>query len=523
MRTVLHVYPQSIMSTKRTGAVSEPFRDNIRSRVSNLSYIKPEFTPIQAQHETVDEAMILAAGLGQRLKSIADIKPLARLLGMPLIARQVRCFERAGVKRIIIVAGEHLKLIQAELEKDSKIQADLVFVENLEGHKKNGLSLYRGMNEVHSSRFFLSMADHVFDPTFLKQAASLAEGSEGLCLYTDTDIDGVFDLNDATKVLSTSRHIDDIGKSLIRYNRIDTGLFLIQTSMLKQVFASCTNATAPNISVSEVVRGFVDREQAFAIDLPKDAYWQDVDTPASFAHAQKVCLSKQIKDTDTWTSKYLNRPISLKISQYLLKTELRPNHVTLLSFLVGMVSIFFLIRGDYWGFLLGALAYHASSVLDGCDGEVARLKMMESLDGQWIDTIADTFTHFFFVVGLMIGAYRQSENIIYVYTGCLAMILVAVLLLFMFRYIRNVSGSGSLLAVSKAFESANKGSSAYLAKCGMFLRPILRRANFALLFVLIAVFNQLPTVLFFICLAPIVALVLMTVSIDRFVHPTRDS
>jgi phosphatidylglycerophosphate synthase len=43
----------------------------------------------------------------------------------------------------------------------------------------------------------------------------------------------------------------------------------------------------------------------------------------------------------------------------------------------------------WWTVALGAFLVHVQSVLDGCDGELARLKFQSSRFGEWLDNVLD--------------------------------------------------------------------------------------------------------------------------------------
>jgi hypothetical protein len=67
-----------------------------------------------------------------------------------------------------------------------------------------------------------------------------------------------------------------------------------------------------------------------------------------------------------------------------------------------------LVRGDYFGFVLGAVLFQLHSALDGCDGEIARLKYLESTSGSKLDEICDRLATLTYAVSLGIGLARQS-------------------------------------------------------------------------------------------------------------------
>ena len=64
--------------------------------------------------------------------------------------------------------------------------------------------------------------------------------------------------------------------------------------------------------------------------------------------------------------------------------------------------------GGYWNMLTGAVFSWFASVLDGCDGEVARLKLQESDFGCWLETICDYLSYLFTFAGITIGLWRSS-------------------------------------------------------------------------------------------------------------------
>ena len=60
--------------------------------------------------------------------------------------------------------------------------------------------------------------------------------------------------------------------------------------------------------------------------------------------------------------------------------------------------------------MLGAFLSLAASILDGCDGEIARLKYQESALGCWIETFGDYSYYVAIFVGLTIGAVAPDPR-----------------------------------------------------------------------------------------------------------------
>jgi phosphatidylglycerophosphate synthase len=112
-----------------------------------------------------------------------------------------------------------------------------------------------------------------------------------------------------------------------------------------------------------------------------------------------------------------NRRISIPISRRIIPFPITPNMVSLFTLGVSFAGGVFLALGGYWNMLTGAVLSWFSSVLDGCDGEVARLKLQESAFGCWLETICDDLYYLFTFGGLTIGLVRSSGNRSYLVWG----------------------------------------------------------------------------------------------------------
>jgi len=125
---------------------------------------------------------------------------------------------------------------------------------------------------------------------------------------------------------------------------------------------------------------------------------------------------------DGLVDRYFNRRLSNYLTRWFVKTSLTPNQITLLSFMVGFFSGFFFWKGGYIFGILGALVFQFSSVLDCCDGEVARLKGMQSKFGQWLDVVCDNIVHVVLFLAIAWSFYRATAVPSYLVLGGLASI-----------------------------------------------------------------------------------------------------
>jgi 1L-myo-inositol 1-phosphate cytidylyltransferase / CDP-L-myo-inositol myo-inositolphosphotransferase len=118
------------------------------------------------------------------------------------------------------------------------------------------------------------------------------------------------------------------------------------------------------------------------------------------------------KPQDGFVSRFLNRPISRRITRVLLKLPIRPSACTIAIFVLPVVASVFLARGDYLSVVIGAAIFQAFSILDGCDGEIARGKNLESKFGERLDNVCDFLASLLYVLALGRGLHHWSEGII---------------------------------------------------------------------------------------------------------------
>lgn len=128
-----------------------------------------------------------------------------------------------------------------------------------------------------------------------------------------------------------------------------------------------------------------------------------VRAPSDVAAARRRLLAALVKETDGFMAKHVERPISIAISRWLAETSITPNQMTLISVGVGLVGApFFLSAEPVWQ-TIGALLFLAHSILDGCDGELARLKFQESRWGGLLDFWGDNVVHIAIFACISIG------------------------------------------------------------------------------------------------------------------------
>jgi phosphatidylglycerophosphate synthase len=142
--------------------------------------------------------------------------------------------------------------------------------------------------------------------------------------------------------------------------------------------------------------------------------------PAQLAAAEETIRRASYKDTDAKIARF-NRRISLPISVKLIPTPLTANQLSIILVAIGFYSAWLFSLGHYWTGVLAASLSLAASVLDGCDGEIARLKYQESALGCWIETFGDYSYYLAIFAGLTIGGVRQTRWDVFYWLGGIAL------------------------------------------------------------------------------------------------------
>jgi phosphatidylglycerophosphate synthase len=149
-----------------------------------------------------------------------------------------------------------------------------------------------------------------------------------------------------------------------------------------------------------------------------DDRWQLVRNEPERLQAERKLDGWLVKPTDGIFARF-NRRISIPISRQLIRFPVTPNMVSLFTLGVSFLAGLYFAMGGYRNMLAGALLGVFASILDGSDGEVARLTLQESEFGCWLETVCDYLYYLFMFAGMTIGLLRSSGTHVYLYLGCL--------------------------------------------------------------------------------------------------------
>jgi CDP-L-myo-inositol myo-inositolphosphotransferase len=359
---------------------------------------------IQSPRKTgaVSTAVIVAAGKGSRLHDVGKIpKPLMPIVGVPLIARVMASAAKAGIRRFIVVIGHQAKVMRRELPGLVPKGCELQLIENSRFEEPNGISLLlatRGLREP----FALLMSDHLFSPDRLRLGLEYFENNSHSLLVVEEKqaFDG--DIEDATLVAASSGMVTAIGKGLEVYDAIDTGMFVLQP------WDETIEEAGQAPSISDCMRVLANAGKLEALPV-SEGYWQDIDTPDDFRAGEQKLYSSLRKTADGPLARLINRRVSLFFSTRLWRYGITPHMVTAFTLLLGLLAGTSFAQGGAvgWG-LLGATLFQLQSIIDGVDGELARLLHKESRFGFWFDISVDNVTHMAVFGGIAMGQIADN-------------------------------------------------------------------------------------------------------------------
>ena len=366
------------------------------------------------------KCLIIAAGQGTRLKKKGEVKPLVSLLGVPLIERVIRSAIEGGATEFYVVTGYQEILITNFLKSlEERLQISLTLIHNDEWQAENGLSVLKARDRI-NDQFLLLMADHLFDPDIIRSLRGhpLNEGDVLLAVDTDTQ-NSLVDMEDVTKVHIQNGKILNIGKTIDEFNGFDTGCFLCTTAIFEAI------EEAQNIhhdtTLSGAIRVLGERQHAKAV--PTQKFWIDVDDDQAFGKAERYLMNLlKGKIHDGPISRLLNRPVSIRCSKILVNFNFTPNQISIFSFLLSLFAAAFFAMGEYRYLAFGGIMAQLASIIDGCDGEVARLKYLSSNFGGWFDAVLDRYADAFLLFGLTWHVYSTNLSSLVVVIGFMAMI-----------------------------------------------------------------------------------------------------
>jgi len=226
----------------------------------------------------IHKGIILAAGDGDRLGilTIACPKVLLSVNDVPLIRYPIEALAATGISDIAIIVGYLGDKIIGLVGNGSDFGVRLQYIYNSDYLGENAISVYRAREWAQEEPVILCMGDHLIERKMVKRLLDRQILSETLCIdYTPS---WHHQLAEATKVIVDGAGcIKDIGKELVFWDAIDTGIFLLTENFFKAIH-KLMQYRGIDVEISDVIRFLISHGHRFDTCNVSGCSWADIDT-----------------------------------------------------------------------------------------------------------------------------------------------------------------------------------------------------------------------------------------------------
>lgn len=275
---------------------------------------------------------------------------MKRIATLPAALRTMLSAAKAGATRFVVVADPVWKLrVRQALEETGRMPAAVDWFEAPDDESCLA-AILREILQRSPDRVVLAAGDRLFHPSLVRRAVEWT-GSGLLTLMGGTQL---------------------------------TGAYALSGKLLRDIIDSVPR----EIQGLDELYYWLATHNCVSFETIDQKLWQAVHKPGDLSETERKLNHWLHKKTDGLFAR-LNRKLSIPISRQLIRIPITPNLVTIARLGGSALSGVFFALGGYLHALTGAVLSWAASVLDGCDGKVARLTHQESDFGCWLETLCD--------------------------------------------------------------------------------------------------------------------------------------
>jgi phosphatidylglycerophosphate synthase len=354
-------------------------REKINSTNEDIMQVAPEQISSE-EHQSTSASQRRPSHLAVVLANDPGFgSPLPKVGSVAVLLRSIVGAAKAGAARIVVVIDRVQGLpLRQELLKTGRVPNQVEWCGVTSGEDSVPFLIGQLASET-DGHLVLIAGDRVYHPSLHKRVAEWDGTQDALTLVSGGEMVGICSL-------SRRASIDAAG--------------------------GCATVAG---SSKDILPGLTMTPSMVSEEVPEEK-WQRVGNGQQRQVAERKLDGWLVKPTDGIFAR-ANRRISIPISRQIIPFPITPNMVSLFTLGVSLAGGVFLALGGYWNMLMGAVLSWLSSVLDGCDGEVARLKLQESAFGCWLETICDNLYYLFTCGGLTVGLVRMTGNRSYLVWG----------------------------------------------------------------------------------------------------------
>lgn len=379
----------------------------------------------------IDSALILATTrIFHRPGEPVPASSLTVVGGLSLFQRTVLTLQRGGISRFVVLAGDETDALKRQLRGDDRVKAEVRWLPVRE-FPAGDPRTWEVLTGIFGRPYLVAGTGAVFPASLISRVRE--QGGQGEPLVV---------VRDAVTPLPMLRQVqhERLTNEAVAFGRtplptengpvvtletavepiLDVDLVALPTTFTSPGWAGAQGGEYPlQAAIERGIRQGQVRILPLGEDWYQDVYAEGAATPEQ---AEWALLRSLKGGLEGFVDRHFNRRCSKWITRALLQTPLTPNGVTVLAALVGLLSGAVFAWGGYAAGVAGALLFQLSAILDCCDGEVARLKFMESPFGEQLDVALDNVVHVGLYAGMGWAAYQSGWGIFALALGGLAIV-----------------------------------------------------------------------------------------------------
>ncbi|MFP4081844.1 MAG: sugar phosphate nucleotidyltransferase [Candidatus Aminicenantes bacterium] len=356
------------------------------------------------------DALILAGGDGTRLLPLTKNKPkvMIKIYGLPILERSLHVLKRAGIKRAVIVTGFRGEVIKNYFGHTWK-GMEIVYKET-DWYEDGILKSVIKAKDVIRDRFVFLCGDTIPEEKSLTLA--LTKKGDMVVSIRNSEEDSV------VAQVSSGGRVKNIGmrKDMKKYNFSVAGISVNEPVFFEAVQECLMSGEydRPNAIQRMIQKGYVVN----SFDISSHALLE-IDSIADLNRAKKFIFDEAVRTrikNPGWFKKIFNFPISFPLTKLLAGTNVAPNQITFLCFMLFAASGLLLSLRHFWA---GGILCYLGAMFDAVDGKISRLKFKSTYLGKFADSMVDRLCELSVVAGLMLGIYFSSHNYLIFLLGSL--------------------------------------------------------------------------------------------------------
>jgi phosphatidylglycerophosphate synthase len=400
-----------------------------------------------------------------------------KVAGVPIILRGVMTLAQAGIDRcILLMAGSQKETIERFLPKFSK----------------------QNLPEI---EYVLYDEPYRVSPDTVKRITSLV-GEKSVLVNADF----IFE----QELVSILFERPDANSKVIQFAQ-STGSLPFY-SVPKFVWEELSDFTAQKPrSIESCIHFLAEKNAIVFIKKPVEVNTFLVTRQRDRAVAEKALAETIRHRIDGPVARHINKRLSLPASLIMAKLWISPNAITAMNIIIGVFSGVFVADGHrYAVILLGAILFQIASIVDGCDGEVAKLTFRCTKFGQYADTLCDNLSLGSFITGLIAGYWRHTHSPVAFIVGAVLVLATALIFFWMIRYLKKNTDSASFVTFDKQYLSRLQKQPAWLLTVIKYGKYTLKKDVFSFMFLCFAFFGVLYWWLFIAAFGTVIAALILT-------------